>query len=241
MRSTVPRASDGTPSRFGRWRAPCLVLAVALGLGAQTTPAPTTAATPGQVATVYDLIYALTDARLPNQPSPFLVESVAGRRTGTALDLGSGSGRNSLYLAGLGYGVTAVDISPVGLSLTRLKARQRGLRVRTVTRDLNRFRFGTARWDLIALINFPFAYQHLLPRIAAGLRPGGLVVIQGVSIHDSTPQPASDPLHYTFMDRRQLQRAFAGYRILEDDETQRATQWGGKALMVRFCAEKPDR
>jgi len=206
---------------------------------AQQSPAHT--ATQDPVATVYDLIYALTDARIPNQPSEVLVAAVTGRRRGTALDLGSGSGRNAIFLAGLGYTVTAVDISPVGLSLTRMKAQQRGLRVTTVAQDVNRFAFGKRRWDVIALINFPFAYRKLLPKIAAGLRPGGLVVIQGVSIRDTTPQPASDPLHYTFMDRRDLQRAFSGFRIIEDDETQRATQWGGKALMVRFCAEKPDR
>ncbi len=194
-----------------------------------------------QVTTVYDLIYALTDARVPNTPSPFLVAAVAGRPVGTALDLGSGSGRNALYLARLGYTVTAVDLSAVGLSLTRLKAQQSGLRLTTVAQDVNHFAFGKRRWDVIALVNFPFAYRKLLPKMAAGLKPGGLVVIQGVSIHDTTPPPPSDPLHYTFMDRRDLRRAFAGFCILQDDEGVRPTQWGGKALMVRFSAEKPRR
>jgi len=48
-------------------------------------------------------------------PNEFLV-SVADRiPQGRVLSLGDGEGRNSVYLARLGYDVTAVDVSDVGL------------------------------------------------------------------------------------------------------------------------------
>jgi SAM-dependent methyltransferase len=50
-----------------------------------------------------------------------------------ALDLGAGSGRQSIPLAELGFSVTAVDVSPT--LLAELRARAGALDVRTVERD----------------------------------------------------------------------------------------------------------
>ena len=53
------------------------------------------------------------------EPNRFLVEEVAGRRRGRALDLACGEGRNALWLAQRGWRVTAVDFSAVGLEKDR--------------------------------------------------------------------------------------------------------------------------
>ena len=49
------------------------------------------------------------------EPNRFLVEAVVGLEPGTALDLAAGSGRNAVWLAGLGWSVTAVDWSDVAI------------------------------------------------------------------------------------------------------------------------------
>jgi hypothetical protein len=45
------------------------------------------------------------------QPNKFLAEMVNGRRSGLALDVAMGQGRNALYLASQGWRVTGIDIS----------------------------------------------------------------------------------------------------------------------------------
>jgi len=57
-------------------------------------------------------------------------------KKGTLLDLGSGQGRDSLYLASIGYQVTAVDNSMVGICQTLIKARKMGLKLKTIKADL---------------------------------------------------------------------------------------------------------
>ena len=48
-------------------------------------------------------------------PDPLLVELAGPLAPGRALDVGSGPGRNSLWLAGRGWEVTALDGSAVAL------------------------------------------------------------------------------------------------------------------------------
>ncbi len=195
------------------------------------------------VATEYDLIYAITHGHVSLRPTPFLAAMIAAAGAppaqATALDIGSGNGRNSLYLARHGYQVTAVDISGVGLSLTQLQAQQDHLPVRTVDQDINSFDFGSQRWDLVVLVDFPFPYQALLPKIAAGLRPGGLVVVQAVSARQSGLESPDQVLHYTFMHRRDLTAAFAGFTVLHDQVAEQPTVWGVRAMMITFAARKP--
>ena len=55
-----------------------------------------------------------------------------------ALDLGCGRGRHTLFLAELGFSVTAVDLSPDGINQLKLEAQRRGLghRIETFVCDM---------------------------------------------------------------------------------------------------------
>lgn len=208
-------------------------------------PAPASAiAQNSQVATEYDLVYAMAHGHVSEAESPFLATMLkqieAPPAGATALDIGSGSGRNTLYLARHGYHVTGVDLSRVGLDLTQQAAARDGLAVTTLFEDINRFDFGHDRWNLILLIDFPFPYKALLPKIAAGLKPGGVVVAQDVSTADpSSPASADGALRYTFMNPRDLDEAFAGFTVLHYEEAERHTIWGVRAVMIRYAARKP--
>src|SRR5688572_14224769 len=66
-----------------------------------------------------------------------------------ALDIGCGEGRYSLYLAGQGCHVTALDASEVGLDkLTRI-ARQRELSIATYLQDVEDFTFSHSQYDIV--------------------------------------------------------------------------------------------
>lgn len=56
----------------------------------------------------------------------FLAEIIKGRKPGKALDIGTGEGRNALFLAAQGWEVTGFDISDVGIKLAREEAQKRG-------------------------------------------------------------------------------------------------------------------
>jgi len=116
------------------------------------------------------------------KPQGFLVEHAGLFRAGTgsgagglALDVACGFGGNALYLAARGYTVDAVDVSEVALAAASTEAKRLGLRdrVRFVQAGLDRWRVPPDRYDLIVV--FFYLNRDLLPRLAQGLRPGGLL------------------------------------------------------------------
>src|SRR5574338_1664111 len=60
-------------------------------------------------------------------PDPMLVEMVESGviAPGRALDVGCGTGTNAVYLAGRGFDVVGIDISPAAVEQARIKAEGR--------------------------------------------------------------------------------------------------------------------
>lgn len=111
------------------------------------------------------------------EPSEFLVENAgllpAG---GRALDVAMGTGRNALYLATLGFEVLGVEVSPAACEQAVEAARAVGLRIEAVCADLESWDVPVAAFDVV--INFNYLQRDLCPRLAAALRPGGVLVFQ---------------------------------------------------------------
>ena len=116
------------------------------------------------------------------QPNAFLVETVATLRPGKALDLGMGLGRNSIFLAQKGWDVTGIDLSDVGIAGAQERARRLGVQVKAIVADVNRFELGVDDWDLVCVLYFIIDENmpNLHQRIAKAVKPGGLVVVEGV-------------------------------------------------------------
>lgn len=97
-----------------------------------------------------------------------------------ALDLACGAGRNALYLAELGWRVHAWDLSDAGLGLLRVRLeaqagtdRRLSVSLRQVDLEAPDFRVPAQAYDLVNVILF--LHRPLLPKIAAAVKPGGLV------------------------------------------------------------------
>lgn len=115
------------------------------------------------------------------KPNDFLAASVSEVASGDALCLADGEGRNGVYLAGLGYTVTSVDLSEEGLSKAARLAVREGVALTTVVADLAEFDLGVNQWDLIVSIfahTPPSVRQKVHGSIASALRPGGLFVLE---------------------------------------------------------------
>ena len=95
-------------------------------------------------------------------------------REGRALDVAGGDGRNALWLAARGLGVTVADVSPVGLSHARELARQEGLELETVALDLTRDPLPPGPFELV--LCFHYLQRELFPAFVEALAPGGLLL-----------------------------------------------------------------
>jgi SAM-dependent methyltransferase len=113
-------------------------------------------------------------------PNALVAELLAGLPPGDAVDLAAGEGRHALWLSTLGWQVTAVDFSDVGLA--RGRAQPGAERVTWVTADVLEWSAAPESIDLVLV-----AYLHipepgmtaLLTRAVGWLRPGGRFLLLG--------------------------------------------------------------
>jgi len=144
------------------------------------------------------------------------VRFALGRPTGIALDVACGAGRHAVWLARMGWEVTAVDASRAGIEIVERRARERNLVINAVVADLERHEFEIEReaYDLIVVVNY--LQRDLFPFIRAGVRPGGMVIAV-IAMVDSDPNvKAMNPAY--LLNPGQLRAEFAGWEILHDFE-----------------------
>jgi uncharacterized OsmC-like protein/predicted O-methyltransferase YrrM len=116
------------------------------------------------------------------RPNQFLVEEVSGLKPGRALDLGTGEGRNAVWLAEQGWQVTAVDFSRVALDRGAAIAQRSGVDVEWVHADLTQYRPAAVAFDLVVILYLhlpPGARRGVLEQAVTALRPGGRLLIVG--------------------------------------------------------------
>jgi SAM-dependent methyltransferase len=109
-------------------------------------------------------------------PNSFLMQEVEGRPPGVALDYGMGEGRNSIYLAKLGWEVWGFDPADAGVALAQKRAKELGLTLHTAAVRDSEYEFGKQRFDLIL-----FSWtMPLVPvqRVLDSLKPGGFVIME---------------------------------------------------------------
>lgn len=94
---------------------------------------------------------------------------------GRALDVACGRGRVAAWLAGRGFAVDAVDVSPVGLAAGAALAPG----VRWIEHDLTAGLPGPGPYDLVVCQRY--RDPGLYPALAAALAPGGLLVVTVLS------------------------------------------------------------
>ena len=93
----------------------------------------------------WDELYASRELVWTAEANRFVTGELAGLTAGRALDLGTGEGRNAIWLAERGWQVTAVDFSAVGLAkAAELAARRGATGIRWVEADLREYQPGQA-------------------------------------------------------------------------------------------------
>jgi len=131
--------------------------------------------------------YAGTDLVWSAGPNAFVEQICSSLTPGTALDLAAGEGRNALWLAELGWEVTAVDFSSVGLEKARRAAAARGVHPETEGADLTSYEPARDRFDLVLIVYLHLGAAELPPIIEGAARavaPGGRLVVIGHDVEN---------------------------------------------------------
>jgi SAM-dependent methyltransferase len=127
-------------------------------------------------------VYAARPAAVDPRPNACLTETVTGLPPGDVLDLGCGNGGDALWLARLGWHVTAVDISSVAVERLRGAALAHGVsgRISAQQHDL-RGAFPDGAFDLVCAhyLHTPLDLDRaaVLRAAAHALRPGGRLLV----------------------------------------------------------------
>ncbi|WTW99281.1 methyltransferase domain-containing protein [Streptomycetaceae bacterium NBC_01309] len=128
--------------------------------------------------------YSRLDTRWGTKPNIVLKDLVTdlAPTPGTALDLGCGHGGDAVWLAALGWDVTAVDVARTALDRVAEGARAAGVadRVHPVRHDLART-FPTGDFGLVSASYFHTPVEiprvRVLRRAAGAVAPNGLLIV----------------------------------------------------------------
>ncbi len=115
---------------------------------------------------------------------PEVVEQIESRELspGRALDLGCGTGTNSIYLARDGWEVVGVDFSFLAILQARRRARQAGVAVRFYRADVTDLHFLSAPFDFVLDIGClhglpPEGRERYAAEVRRLTRPDGLYML----------------------------------------------------------------
>ena len=187
---------------------------------------------------VWNELYAKREGK-EHQFNKFLAEAVKGKTPGKALDIGMGQGRNSLFLAALGWDVTGFDISDVGVKQAQAEAAKRNLKINAMVGDVDKFDYGKSRYDLIVGLYMHEYLTRNAAKVSAALKPGGMLVVEG--IHRDVNKDNMQGEKYGHFSN-ELTKVFAGLRIREYQDLVTQADWersGGKPVpVVRLLAVK---
>jgi len=182
------------------------------------------------------------------EPNDFLAANAERHlpSKGEVLSLAEGEGRNAVFLARLGFRVTGVDGSRVGLEKAQRLAEERGVRIETAVADLAGYDLGKERWDGIVSIwcHMPTEQRARLHRaVVAALKPGGVFLLEAYTpkqLEYKTGGPSTKELLMTLAAVRE---ELAGLELVVGEEKLREVHEGsyhdGMSAVLQVIARKP--
>jgi SAM-dependent methyltransferase len=190
--------------------------------------------------------YAETGFAYGTEPNDFLAAQAQRIPRGRVLCLAEGEGRNAVYLAKLGYDVTAVDQSPVGLNKAQTLAQQQGVRITTIVADLGEFEIAAAHWHGIISISAhvpPAIRTRLHHQVVSGLTPGGVLLLEAYTPRQIEMNFIGGPKQPELcMTLAALRNELAGLKLLHAQELERDVNEGkyhkGRGAVVQLIAQR---
>lgn len=168
-------------------------------------------------------------------------------RSGRALAVADGEGRNGVWLAEQGLEVVSIDFSPAAQRKAKALAAERDVKVTFELVDVHNWNYPSAAFDVVAEIFTQFSNPADRARKWAGmlkaLKPGGLLIVQGYTpkqLEYGTGGPKEIENLYT---RAMLEQEFGGLCELslveEERDIHEGTSHGGMSAVINLTARKP--
>jgi len=190
--------------------------------------------------------YRVPDYVFGTEPNYFLVSCKALLpRSGKALAVADGEGRNGIWLAEQGLEVLSLDFSPSAQEKARALAKQRGVTLTIAQADVHTWDYPEAAFDVVVEIFTQFSTPAERAKKWAGMRKalkrGGLLIIQGYTpkqLQYGTGGPKQVENLYT----RAMLEAFRDFRdmkiVEEEIEIYEGTSHGGMSAVINLTARK---
>lgn len=157
----------------------------------------------------YQETTSLLEDREPSKRLINIIEKVKGKK---ALDVASGAGRNSIYLANKGFEVEALDISEVALD----KLKSKGFtNIFCNLVDLDDYEIAKNSYDLIVMTNF--LDRNIISKLANALKINGVLFIETYMDDEVNEKPPSNP---NFLLKKEELKTFfdENFKILDYEE-----------------------
>ena len=122
---------------------------------------------------VHDTTYVFN-----RKPNALLVETVNGKKTGRALDIGMGQGRNSIFLAQQGWKVTGFDIADEAINAALQEAEKSKVQIEAKVVPEEAFDYGVDQWDLVVNVYEGCLNETKMNKIAKSMKKDGLFVFE---------------------------------------------------------------
>ncbi|MDT0328116.1 class I SAM-dependent methyltransferase [Nocardiopsis lambiniae] len=158
-------------------------------------------------AEYWDGRYASSERIWSGNPNPALVTEAADLAPGRALEVGSGEGADTLWLAERGWEVTAIDISAVGLEKAAAHAAGRSpeaaARITWRQADLTVWAPPEGAYDLVTAhyLHFhPKVRAVVFPALADAVAPDGTLLLVSHTLRDladGVPRPPWPEMFHT--------------------------------------------
>jgi SAM-dependent methyltransferase len=191
--------------------------------------------------------FSVPDYVFGTEPNVFLKSQAAVLpKSGRALAVADGEGRNGVWLAERGLDVLSIDWSPTGLGKAQALAQRRGVSLRTLQVDVLAWPWPVAAFDVIVAIFIQFLTpperQLVFAAMRDALKPGGLLLIEGYrpeQLNYKTGGPSQVEQLYT---RALLESEFGGFSALTIREHDSMTSEGsghvGMAALIDLVGRK---
>ncbi|MRT11821.1 tellurite resistance methyltransferase TehB [Enterobacteriaceae bacterium RIT711] len=169
-----------------------------------------------------------------------VVNAVTVVPPGKTLDLGCGSGRNSLYLNQKGFDVTAWDKNPMSISnLNKIIAAEGLKNITADVVDLNTLHFDGEYDFILSTVVMMFLDRNTIPGLIANMqrctKVGGYNLIVAAMDTEDFPCTVGFPFAFT---EGELSHYYAGWELLkynEDVGELHKTDAEGNRIKLRFA------
>ncbi len=198
------------------------------------------------MTSMWDERYGRAGYAFGKEPNGFLRASAEQIPMGKVLCLADGEGRNGVYLAALGYRVSSVDQSVVGLEKAAKLAGECAVEIETIVADLADFPLAENSWDGVGAIfcHRPQSVRKTLhKKVVKGLKPGGVLVLESYRPDQLQYATGGPPVAELMTTAAELAVELEGLQLVHCMELEREVVEGafhtGMAAVVQVIGVKP--